>query len=240
MNDNSKICKHCAMAIPTAANICPHCRKPQGIKLGCAAVILGFVVLVVVISVIEPIIHKNDQPSTGNKSSSGINSPPAVDIPAVKTPTKRLGDIEYDYNYINKKLKKYYAESEDLANLTEDINFMQVWIDHHQAPADPVNKKLYVKFNELLPKMKVLKRVVYASLLESIFMETGMNIDVKATGSNKSILKLTYSLMSKPMVYSFQNKIHINDQARLAGFSKVIYTNNFEGGMAYTTSFKLN
>lgn len=47
----TKICKYCAMAVPKAASICPHCRKRLGthpVTMGCA-ILLGGVVLIGII-----------------------------------------------------------------------------------------------------------------------------------------------------------------------------------------------
>ncbi|APP86436.1 hypothetical protein BI317_22170 [Xanthomonas hortorum pv. gardneri] len=55
-----------------------------------------------------------------------------------------------------------------------------------------------------------------------------MDVKVTASGAKKDQLRLRYVLMSQPLVYKFQNEMKINDQARVFGFKKIIYSDGYD------------
>ncbi len=71
----TKTCKYCAMIVPKAASICPHCRKRLGthpLTMGCAILLGGFVLIAII----------------GSLSSSSRRSTPAP-------PSPTLSDADY-------------------------------------------------------------------------------------------------------------------------------------------------
>jgi hypothetical protein len=70
-------------------------------------------------------------------------------------------------------------------------------------------------------------------------MEIKQHIRVKAIGGGNKTLRLTYALMSKPLVYKFQNEIKLDEQARDAGFSKLVFTKGFDSSLGQTWTINL-
>jgi hypothetical protein len=70
--EDEKKCKYCAMMIPAAAKICPHCRKDQGIPtgIGCLIVAIMTIVIVVIFSMA----------GTNNTGNSINNTEPAISL----------------------------------------------------------------------------------------------------------------------------------------------------------------
>ena len=54
-----------------------------------------------------------------------------------------------------------------------------------------------------------------------------MDVKVSATGTKKDQLRLKYVLMSQPLVYKFQNKVKLPEQAKALGFKKIIYSDGY-------------
>jgi hypothetical protein len=88
--------------------------------------------------------------------------------------------------------------------------------------------------NALTGRLSVQLREMYALTMQEAFMKDGMDVHVKATGKAKDQLSLTYVLMSQPLVYKFQNEMHVNEAAKNFGFKKITFTNGFEGEMGST------
>jgi hypothetical protein len=80
---------------------------------------------------------------------------------------------------------------------------------------------------------------MYASALEETFVKNGFDMKVSAIGHDKTRLRITFALMSQPLIYKFQNEIKIADQARPLGFTSIVYTNGFDSSLGQTWTVKL-
>ncbi len=91
----------------------------------------------------------------------------------------------------------------------------------------------------MLPQVEQQSRELYASSLSEIFIKSGMDVEVSATGREKKRLRISYALMSQPLIYKFQNEIKIQSQAAPLGFTQIVYTNGFESSMGKTWTVEL-
>ncbi|MDA8079470.1 MAG: hypothetical protein M0Z79_11095 [Nitrospiraceae bacterium] len=69
-----KKCAYCAMMIPNEANICPHCRKPQGVSLG-VKFFLGVLFIIVVAYTLNIISKENKARSVGSMRGASVAIP---------------------------------------------------------------------------------------------------------------------------------------------------------------------
>jgi len=151
----------------------------------------------------------------------------------------QLKAIEKRINDLRTRMGKYYATPDDIKQTTQDVVLLTVAKTAYSAPKNDTERRIHSKCSSLLPKAEVTLRNAYASSVENIFMKTGMDMRVKAVGSANKTLRLTYALMSKPLVYKFQNEIKLDEQAKAAGFSKLVFTNGFESSLGQTWTIDL-
>ncbi len=150
-----------------------------------------------------------------------------------------LKETETKINNLRIKLKKYYATADDVKDLIQDVTLLTIAENAYKIGKSDAEKRLHSKAATLLPKAQQTLREAYASSVEEIFMKTGINASVKAVGNGKKTLRITFALMSQPLVYKFQNEIKIDEQARDVGFSKLVYTNGFESSLGSTWTVNL-
>lgn len=148
--------------------------------------------------------------------------------------------IESRYQENAKTLGKYYANTDQIKNGNTDILQLELVIVTHKNANDKQAKALAAKAGTLKYKVAQQVRQMYASSVEEIFMKTGIDARVSAIGSEKRQLKISYALMSQPLVYKFQNEIKISDQARTLGFSSIVYTNGFDSSLGKTWTVEIS
>jgi hypothetical protein len=152
---------------------------------------------------------------------------------------RSLKEIDKKLNELRAKFKKYYATADDVRGLKQDVTLLTITKAAYATGKSDNEKRLNSKVSGLLPKAQLLLREAYASSIEEIFIKTGMDAQVRAVGDNKKTLRITYALMSQPLIYKFQNEIRIDEQAINAGFSKLLYTNGFESSLGKTWTVNL-
>lgn len=158
----------------------------------------------------------------------------------VTSDDNKMKEMENRTNDLRSKMKKYYANADDVKQSIQDVAVLTIAKEAYSTRKNETEKRIYSKTASLLPKVQTTLRDAYASSVEEIFVRTGMDAQVRATGDNKKTLRIKYALMSQPLVYKFQNEIHIDEQAKAAGFTKLLYTNGFESslGRTWTVSLK--
>lgn len=157
----------------------------------------------------------------------------------VTSDDNKLKEMEKRTNDLRSKMKKYYANADDVKQAIQDVAVLTIAKEAYSTRKNETGKRIYSKTASLLPKVQTALRDAYASSVEEIFVRTGMDAQVRATGDNKKTLRIKYALMSQPLVYKFQNEIHIDEQARAAGFTKLLYTNGFESSLGRTWTVNL-
>jgi hypothetical protein len=153
---------------------------------------------------------------------------------------RALKEMDNKLNDLRAKLNKYYATTDDVKGLMQDVTLLTIAKAAYETGKSDTEKRLHSKAAALLPKAQQTLREAYASSVEEIFIKTGMDAQVRAVGDGKKTLRITYALMSQPLIYKFQNEIKIDEQAKNVGFSKLVYTNGFESslGKTWTVSLK--
>lgn len=154
--------------------------------------------------------------------------------------TKELAQIEKRLRENATKLKGYYGTPEQLEQVSKDIvRLVMLQVEYSDEGKSREEKIIGKKAKALLTLVTEQARVIYASSTEEAFVKSGFDIRVVATGKNKTQLRLTYALMSKPLVYKFQNETEIKRHATKFGFAKLIYTNGFESELGQTWTVDL-
>lgn len=151
-----------------------------------------------------------------------------------------FAEIETRYQENSKALGKYYATADQLKRGDADMFQLAFIITKYENANDKQAKALASKATTLQSKVAQQLRQMYASSVEEIFMKTGIDAKVTATGKEKRQLKLSYPLMSQPLVYKFQNEIKLENQARPFGFTSIVYTNGFDGSLGQTWTVDLS
>ena len=154
--------------------------------------------------------------------------------------TEAIIEIENRLKSNKQSLKKYYRTITQIETAKDDIMILTLAKDFYKtSERSPEEKKLAKKAAALLPQVEQQSREIYASTVEELLVKNGMNITVSASGTAKKQLKLKYALMSQSLVYKFQNEVKIDEQAKIFGFNKLIYTNGFGGSLSETWSISL-
>jgi hypothetical protein len=136
-------------------------------------------------------------------------------------------------------LKKYYADDRRVAQSGSDqVQLVSVQVQL-EGSKDKVDQKLAAQAKVLQGQVAQQTRDMYASTVEEIFIKNGIDARVRASGSVKERLTVTYVLMSQPLVYRFQNEMHLDEQARKMGFKKLVLSNGFESDLGKTWTFDL-
>lgn len=112
-------------------------------------------------------------------------------------------------------------------------------VDYLDGGVTPEEKALGRKAAALGPKVETQARQIYASSLEETFVKSNIDAKVRTQGVDKKLLRVTYVLMSQPLVYRFQNELKLDEQARTFGFDRLVYSNGFESDLGKTWTVKL-
>jgi hypothetical protein len=236
-------CKECGSAISTKAGACPKCGAKQIRTSGCAKVALGFILFVAFVITAAQCSNGSKKPATNSPphpvaSNAAPKATEKVDNPAEKAAqaNQSLDEIEGRLKDNAESLKKYYSTPGQVKQSIADAVSLALIKTSFVSATDAKQKSIYQKAAALSPRIEQQTRELYASSLSQIFVKSGMDVDVSATGREKNQLRIKYALMSKPLVYKLQNEIKIEDQARPIGFKKIIYTNGFESSLGETWS----
>jgi hypothetical protein len=125
-------------------------------------------------------------------------------------------------------LKKYYATPHQVQTAAADLIAAGIIKAKYEDAKTKEGKALQQKASALFSELDTQVRVLYASSLEQVFLKSGMNAEVSVSGTKKDMLRIKYALMSKVLVYKFQNDTQIDSTAKLYGFSKLVYTDGFD------------
>jgi hypothetical protein len=237
-------CKECGAELSTKATTCPHCGAARKKSSGCALVVL--VVLVVI--VITIVGANSGGGGTSTPSSTASSVAPSHNVAKAKAPdpaaafAKRkesVVQVEQRLKDNTQQLKKYYASADQVKQSELDIVQLTFVKTAYSTSKVKEQRDLAKQASALVPRVAEQARTMYASALEETFVKNGMDVKVRALGGDKTHLRLTFALMSKPLVYKFQNEIKLAEQARPLGFTRIIYTNGFESSLGETWTVKL-
>jgi hypothetical protein len=227
-------CKECKAQISTTAAACPQCGAKPKKTSGCAIIVAAFFGLLF-LSAITRGCSDGSSTSTAATTSPSNTAQPAPAAPVKPDPAALLAqskttvdEIESRLKENAEKLKKYYGTVDQVKEATADLIKLAVVKGLYEESKVKEEKYLSGRADSLIAKVSQQQRALYASTAEEIFVKNGMDVKVTASGTRKDQLRLKYVLMSQPLVYKFQNEMKINDQARVFGFKKIIYTDGYD------------
>ncbi|MNF67105.1 hypothetical protein D3C84_489110 [compost metagenome] len=225
-------CKECKAQISTTAEACPQCGAKPKKTSGFAFIAAVFFGLFLLSAITRGCSGSGTSTST---TASPTNSQPAPAAPAKADPAAVLADskniikeIEARLKENSEWLKKYYGTPERVRQATADIFKLTAVAGLYKKSDRKEEKSLGAKADLLISSVAQQQRTIYASASEKIFVKSGMDVEVSATGSKKEQLRLKYVLMSQPLVYKFQNEVKLPEQARAIGFKKIIYSDGYD------------
>jgi hypothetical protein len=190
--------------------------------------------------------HHTDETLSAAKQRSDSSEPQAPAAAANRSPadqflagvaedTRTIQQIEDRFTETRDSLKKYYATPDQLTEAKADIVELRLLeAAYSTEPASKEAKSLHEKAKSLLTPVEQQARQLYASSVEQVFINQGMDAHVTATGNDKRHLRISYPLMSRPLVYKLQNDVKIEGVARSLGFKKLIYTDGFQSSFGRT------
>jgi len=221
-------CKECKAQISTTAESCPQCGAKPRKTSGCAIIVAAFLGLFVLSAIVRGCSGDTTPTSAAAGPQPATAEPPKADPAAVLAESqKTVAEIESRLKQNSDRLKKYYGTPDQVKEATGDLIKLAVVQGLYEESDKPEEKKLGAKARNLIPTVSQQQRTIYASASEEIFVKGGMDVKVSATGTKKDQLRLKYVLMSKPLVYKFQNEVKLPEQARAIGFKKIIYSDGY-------------
>lgn len=194
-------------------------------------------------------LPNRDRPSNtvGGSAPVASTSVNSTEDAAPKEPVNRIAEdmraisqIEQRLKDNRESLKKYYSTPEQVKQAGMDIIQLTVAkVAYSESGKTKEEKALGRKAAALIPQVSQQARELYASSIEEIFIKNGMDVKVSARGKEKKLLRISYALMSQPLVYKFQNEAKVSEQATPLGFTKLEYTNGFESSLGKTWTIDL-
>ncbi|MEI6223020.1 MAG: hypothetical protein WCP97_09755 [bacterium] len=206
--------------------------------------VLGFVWLIIFIFWLP---NSNRPSSPVNRNPNIASAPASLADPAISEPvnhfaedTQAVEQIEQRLKDNRESLKNHYSTPENIKQAGLDIiQLTEAKVTYGENGESKEEKALGKKAAALVPQVSRQVREMYASSVEEIFIKNGMDVQVSARGADKKQLRISYVLMSQPLVYKFQNEIHVSEQASPLGFTKLVYTNGFESSLGKTWTIDL-
>jgi hypothetical protein len=71
-------------------------------------------------------------------------------------------------------------------------------------------------------------RAAYADELERLYLDKGMDVYVTVSGPDKTVIKLEYVLMSRPLVHQMSNDDSVMTVLRSLGFKKLVLSDKYD------------
>lgn len=210
-----------------------------------SARVLGFGWLLVLFFLLSN-VDKPSKSASGNTTvatattNSATPAVPKEPVNRFAEDTQAIAQIEQRFKDNRESLKKYYSTAEQVKQASLDIVHLTLAkAAYGENGKTKEEKALEKKVAALIPLVSQQAREMYASSIEEIFIKNGMDVQVSARGKDKKLLRISYALMSQPLVYKFQNDIKISEQAIPLGFNKLEYTNGFESSLGKTWTINL-
>jgi hypothetical protein len=142
-----------------------------------------------------------------------------------------VGERVKDYR---EKLRRIYPDDDMLKKLRADSSaLISAEAFCKKMPEDENQRERLAKISKLRPAVEVLTREVYAANLKRRALDKGHNIEIKATGKDRSILVYSQGLMSKAVAYRLHRESAIMKDAPKIGFRKVVFKSESGDVMTY-------
>jgi hypothetical protein len=148
-----------------------------------------------------------------------------------------ISKIERRLKERGKKIERYYGTFQQIGESVQDISFLETLMAKYTDSKEPKEITLRQRARNLVTKVSEQARQIFASATEEQFVKNGYDVKIKAVGKEKTQLRVSFVLMSKPRIYQFQNSLGSN--LGELGFTKVIYTNGLSGSLGETWTYDL-
>lgn len=157
-----------------------------------------------------------------------------------KQALERVASAEAEIRAADQHLKKYYGTRERVDALSKTALQMATLALRFKSEGKTDADKAVANKAESVGRQALASvRRMFASTMEEEFVKRGMDMKVVAAGAESKTLRVTYALMSKPLVYQFNNEMDIQTVAKKFGFTKVVLTNGFESDLGQTWTINL-
>jgi hypothetical protein len=100
------------------------------------------------------------------------------------------------------------------------------------SPAGPDSERIVAAQREKARRdsvQAVQDRGEYANLVESRFLQKGLDFHVSTLGADRRTLRVEYRLMDRPTVYDFEHNEDLMGGLRDIGFRWVVLTDGYDG-----------
>jgi RNA polymerase subunit RPABC4/transcription elongation factor Spt4 len=201
------------MIIPKEAAICPHCKKKQGTGL-IVKLILAFLLFGVINAIIQkplPEPPPSSQPLSP-PSSNDHNLTPAEHLKAIQVNLKTGNIVEANLHF--RKLSQGTQEFSKAEKLYDNYRKNKKIVDRESA--------------KIANQVMIQKRAKFAKEYERQLLDKGMDVYVSTQGKDKSVLRVKWVLVSRPLVYKMINDGSVMGNLRNLGFKKLIMTDGYD------------
>lgn len=187
-----------------------------------------------------------EQNAEGEKEKEKSSAPRSSAPEQTKDPamelakeTQAVAEIDQRFKKNTELLKKYYASADQVKQAGMDIISLALIKGIYADSKQNDQKSLSQRADRLLPQVERQARLLYASFLMENLVKNGIDAQVSATGKDNKRLRISYALMSEPLIYMFRNEIQIDRQAVPIGFTQIIFTNGFDSSLGRTWTVDL-
>ncbi len=96
------------------------------------------------------------------------------------------------------------------------------------AEPEKLTKEDIKKKNEINRNIDIAKREMHAQRTEKNYLDSGMDVHVTLHGKDKTSIKLTYVLMSRPLAHQLSNDNSLISGMKNLGFKKMILSDGYK------------
>ena len=104
---------------------------------------------------------------------------------------------------------------------------------NYSKPENKKEKEILSRIKKIIPILDMLQRDMYAMSIENQMLKKGLNVDIKAVGSQKQTLIYKYVLMTRAIAYKIANDGNLLASAKNIGFTKVKFSDGFNESWTY-------
>jgi hypothetical protein len=157
-----------------------------------------------------------------------------------KIRTKFLNNVEdYYQGLVTKHKEKKYDEANNILSLFKRYNQMNYKdvLELEKKTNAEMGKKRKEQQKEAVKLAKVFMksgRENIANELEKRYLSNGMDVRITLSGPEKTIMRMEYVLMSRPLIYKITNETDFLQNLKTLGFKKVIFTDGYYHSWTYT------
>lgn len=238
-------CHECGKKVSTSADRCMNCGAPVVFetksKTGCLKVIFIVFVFLLLISALNKLID----PGTKSKDSAKLPETPPAEV-KVEDPFLKMTDAEHLEAARKALLENYVPNKDPMKTQWGNVAEARKQLDAIKADSKEFteSRKLTSEVERREKEIEKVSRVVANKLmvkqreeisktLETEYLKKGMDVHIRLSGTNKTVMRLEYILMSRPLVYKIANETDFLESMEKIGFKKVIFSDGYNYSWSY-------